>query len=200
MHSSIIWSKEMPELCPIKFCTFCHIGISFYPMHTLPYTLWHKHFFLSYAHFVTLAFLSILPCPKPLIVQYYSSGHSIMSMFILTPVTGPWYFMYAQSRLWYFYHLARPLRSSSMLVSLPHAGRPSMNGNFRCSCIVIWVLFCRPRASHIFRYLKLLRTKQILRVSVCLNTDAAAIDLSIFVSLPLLLWSVLQSTVSPCFF
>ena len=32
------------------------------------------------------------------------------------------------------------------------------------------------------------------------NTDAAPVDLSIFVSLPLLLWTVLRSTVSSCFF
>ena len=32
------------------------------------------------------------------------------------------------------------------------------------------------------------------------NTDAAPVDLSIFISLPLLLWTVLRSTVSSCFF
>ena len=39
----------------------------------------------------------------------------------------------AKGRPWYFYHLARPCCSSSAVVYLPHAGRPSMNGNFRCS-------------------------------------------------------------------
>ena len=49
-----------------------------------------------------------------------------------------------------------------------------------------------------------IRAKQILRerenVWSHSNTDAAAVDLSIFVSLPLLLLTVLQSTVSSCFF
>ena len=62
------------------------------------------------------------------------------------------------------------------------------------------------RASDIFRYLNLLRTRNACwereRESILsnCNTDAAPVDLSIFVSLPLLLWAVLQSTVSSCFF
>ena len=80
-------------------------------------------------------------------------------------------------------------------------------------CIVISVVLCR--ASGIFRYLKLLRTRNAChanperererereRESIWSNsnTDAAPVDLSIFVSLPLLLWTVLRSTVSSCFF
>ena len=47
-----------------------------------------------------------------------------------------------------------------------------------------------------------MRAKQILRESNCSNsnTDAAAVDLSIFVSLPLPLLTVSQSTVSSYFF
>ena len=49
-----------------------------------------------------------------------------------------------------------------------------------------------------------MRAREILREreSVWLNsnTDAAALDLSIFVSLMLLVWAVLRSTVSSCFF
>ena len=47
-----------------------------------------------------------------------------------------------------------------------------------------------------------MRAKQILRESVWSNpnTDAAAVDLSIFVSVPLLLWTVSRSTISSCFF
>ena len=48
------------------------------------------------------------------------------------------------------------------------------------------------------------RAMQILRERESIwsnsNTDAAPVDLSIFVSLPLLLWTVLRSTVSSCFF
>ena len=76
-------------------------------------------------------------------------------------------------------------------------------------CIVISGLLCR--ASDIFRYLKLLRSRNAChanperereRESIWSNsnTDAAPVDLSIFVSLPLLLWTVLRSTVSSCFF
>ena len=74
-------------------------------------------------------------------------------------------------------------------------------------CIVISGLL--NRASDIFRYLKLLRTRNAChanpereRESIWSNsnTDAAPVDLSIFVSLPLLLWTVLRSTVSSCFF
>ena len=76
-------------------------------------------------------------------------------------------------------------------------------------CIVISVVLCR--ASGIFRYLilKLLRTRNAChanpereRESIWLNsnTDAAPVDLSIFVSLLLLLWTVLRSAVSSCFF
>ena len=58
-----------------------------------------------------------------------------------------------------------------------------------------------------FRYLKLLRTRSACqanpeRESVLSNsnTDAAAVDLSIFVNLVLLLWALLRSTVSSCLF
>ena len=68
-------------------------------------------------------------------------------------------------------------------------------------CIVISGLL--RRTSDIFRYLKLLRTRSACqanpeRESVWSNsnTDAAAVDLSIFVSLVLLLWALLRSTVS----
>ena len=58
------------------------------------------------------------------------------------------------------------------------------------------------RASDIFRYLKLLRTRNACHANpererehlVELNTDAAPVDISTFVSLPLLLWTVLRST------
>ena len=74
-------------------------------------------------------------------------------------------------------------------------------------CIVISGLLCR--ASDIFRYLKLLRTRNACRANPereregiwsNSNTDAAPVDLSILISLPLLLWTVLRSTVSSCFF
>ena len=44
--------------------------------------------------------------------------------------------------------------------------------------------------------------KQILRENVWCNsnTDAAVLDLSIFVSLPLLLWTALRSSVSSSFY
>ena len=48
------------------------------------------------------------------------------------------------------------------------------------------------------------RARQILRERESVwsnsNTDAAAVDLNIFVSLVLLLWALLRSTVSSCFF
>ena len=84
-----------------------------------------------------------------------------------------------------------------------------------CVCIWLWLPLCiviswlLRRTSDIFRYLKLLRTRSACqanpeRESVWSNsnTDAAAVDLSIFVSLVLLLWALLRSrsTVSSCFF
>ena len=82
-----------------------------------------------------------------------------------------------------------------------------------CMCVSLWVPLCivisglLRRASDIFRNLKLFRTRNACqanpereRVWWNSNTDAAAVDLSIFVSLMLLLWAVLRSTVSSCFF
>ena len=57
----------------------------------------------------------------------------------LTPVTWPWHFyhglagVYAVSRSWHLYHMARALRRDLTVAYVPQAGRPSMNGNFRCS-------------------------------------------------------------------
>ena len=82
-----------------------------------------------------------------------------------------------------------------------------------CVCIWLWLPLCivisglLRRTSDIFRYLKLLRTRSACQTNPeresfwsNSNTDAAAVDLSIFVSLVLLLWALLRSTVSSCFF
>ena len=50
------------------------------------------------------------------------------------------------------------------------------------------------------RAMQILRERERESIWSNSNTDAAPVDLSIFVSLPLLLWTVLRSTVSSCFF
>ena len=50
------------------------------------------------------------------------------------------------------------------------------------------------------RAMQILREREGESIWSNSNTDAAPVDLSVFVSLPLLLWTVLRSIVSSCFF